>query len=430
MLLAWLVLPIWIFVAVPMDLSFGRIEVSQFQKLMNQRPTGDENPELLAIEPGLVSEAPVTSSPTALGATGSVTLIGMLQAVGLVWLAGIGVGLIKLLVDQLALCRVLRNLQSVDDPRALQLWERATSGVPSSVRPSLHITTEIDTPFSTGWVRPKVVFPHNVLTAWSDEELIGAMSHELAHWRQRDLLSCRLQRLVQIVHWWNPIVRTLNRSFCHVQEVVCDTIAVHASSSQRTYASLLIKIAENLRGPSNIPGAAVGMARNISSLEQRIRTITSKETTMKSIEMKRRNIVFACTTACCLALPILGVQLTQANEHGDRDKEINEFHFKTKPKDKSTDDTDAVIAEIVIKRNGEVRRIRVPSEADFDDPRISDFISEMKERDHDDEVKWVEKHETIEDSIFSGDTVDELDRSTKTGMCKFSSQAKATRTIS
>jgi len=400
LLIAWLLLPIWSWVAVPFDLSLGTIQIANVQSPTEPRiPV--ENSEVLASQPLVHAGAFSNTSSDPDPISNSQWRDSALLAGGLVWGMGIIVGLIKLLSDQLALSRVMRNLQPVKNPGVLQLWEETVGREVRRNRPQLFATAEIETPFSTGWLRPKVILPEKAIEQWTREELFAAMVHELAHWRQSDLISCRLQRVAQIVHWWNPVVRTLNRELAHVQEVVCDTIAVHASANQRIYASLLIKIAETLRGPSTVPGGALGMARNTSSLEQRIQTITSKGTNMKSIEMKRRNMVLACSTACCLALPVFGVQLAQAEEKREPEAQREMVRVDAHVEDSTSDN----VAEIIIKRDGKVRKIRVPLNDEIENARIKDLMEEMKSEPVVDDVEWIEKRKprsafSTDDNVF------------------------------
>lgn len=380
LLLGWLVLPIWNFIAVPTNLSFQQLSIrsTETPAIPDAAPTLARS-EILALEPDVLDGMLPTTEPLEQPAAQTSFPVSALYAVGIVWLVGIVVGLVKLSIDQFALSRVLRRLKPVNDERVSALWDDATASDQVNRVPHLLTTNEIETPFSTGWFRPRIVLPGSSIESWTDKEIVAAMTHELAHWRQRDLISCQLQRLAQIVYWWNPVIPLLNRKLNHVQEVICDTIAVHSVSSQRDYARLLIKIAENLRGPAHVPSGAVGMARNISSLEQRIQTITSRKTNMKSIEMKRWSVILACSTACCLALPILGVQVTHADNvtAGIRETDVDHTEerdvtttLKRKPGSKG-------VAEIKIQENGVTRTIRVPLSEDVRNASIQDLIRKM-----------------------------------------------------
>ncbi|MFH1740334.1 MAG: FG-GAP-like repeat-containing protein [bacterium] len=144
---------------------------------------------------------------------------------------------------QILRCRsICRQMQPADEPlRRLvkECAERMGLTGELDVRVSQHCVV----PVVVGVRRISLLIPSTLLDSHRDLEL--AILHELAHVKQRDLLLNWIRGMIQIFHWWNPIVWWINRKTSLLQELCCDEMVLGKESSERyRYLGLLMRFAE------------------------------------------------------------------------------------------------------------------------------------------------------------------------------------------
>jgi beta-lactamase regulating signal transducer with metallopeptidase domain len=77
-----------------------------------------------------------------------------------------------------------------------------------------------------------------------------ALLHELTHLQRRDLWMAFLARLVCLLHWFNPAVWWLRRTFLAQCEFACDARLVEKGTDPRAYAHALCDLARSASGPT------------------------------------------------------------------------------------------------------------------------------------------------------------------------------------
>lgn len=104
----------------------------------------------------------------------------------------------------------------------------------------------VQSPMLIGFFRPTIVLPSEHLPD-SDAQFI--LTHELTHFRRRDLWKKFLVNMIQCIHWFNPIVYLLNRDFAYWLETSCDEEMVSSlnHAQRKEYGCLLINYAPATR---------------------------------------------------------------------------------------------------------------------------------------------------------------------------------------
>ncbi|MDR1145412.1 MAG: hypothetical protein LBK71_04680 [Verrucomicrobiales bacterium] len=129
----------------------------------------------------------------------------------------------------------------------------------------------LDTPAVVGLPRPVLLLPKQLLPRLTDSDLESIFRHELAHVKRGDLWMNLLCALLQIVHWFNPLLWWAFARLRHDRELATDALAVRAADRD-AYGQTLIKLAAN-SGPSSFPAAAIGILENHQNLRQRVEQI-------------------------------------------------------------------------------------------------------------------------------------------------------------
>lgn len=121
------------------------------------------------------------------------------------------------------------------------LGQEASSGHAS--RPNVLISSEIGSPFCCQWHQPYLVLPE-FLEQDAQGDLRFVVRHELEHLRSGHPLHLFLQRVVETLFWFHPLVRWASRKMALAREFACDDAAVSSRRDVIAYLKMLVAIAE------------------------------------------------------------------------------------------------------------------------------------------------------------------------------------------
>jgi beta-lactamase regulating signal transducer with metallopeptidase domain len=92
------------------------------------------------------------------------------------------------------------------DQKILDLLEDCKSQMDIRTMLGVVITNKVTSPALFGFLRPRLLLPAGMIETLSLEELRYVFLHELAHLRRRDIYVGWLMSLLQVLHWFNPLV--------------------------------------------------------------------------------------------------------------------------------------------------------------------------------------------------------------------------------
>ena len=101
----------------------------------------------------------------------------------------------------------------------------------------------ISTPVTVGLWTPKILLPAG-WREWREDKLVAVLAHEAAHMRRRDTLTGFLAHLNTALFWFHPLAWWLERRLALDAEEACDDAGVAALGGVRTYAEVLMEIAQ------------------------------------------------------------------------------------------------------------------------------------------------------------------------------------------
>jgi bla regulator protein blaR1 len=171
-----------------------------------------------------------------------------------------------------ALHRLVRFRRFLITPENGRLaWHLGNACEALGMRPDVPVRESAlaPTPLSLGLIRPLVVLPRGLAPSLTDEQLRLVLRHEAAHIRRRDHWVAILQQLASVLYWWNPLLWMVNTRLARLREHICDDIAVGQTAGGRSYARLLLQVAEGYTGRPPVPCAAL-LDEGAKELEDRI----------------------------------------------------------------------------------------------------------------------------------------------------------------
>jgi beta-lactamase regulating signal transducer with metallopeptidase domain/tetratricopeptide (TPR) repeat protein len=149
-------------------------------------------------------------------------------------------------------------------------------------RVSIGVCDRVVVPALIGVIRPLILLPPAALCGWSTEQLEMVLLHELAHLRRWDNLVNILQRVVESLLFFHPVVWWLSGWLRLERELCCDRLVVSRVGRPVAYAEMLVAMTgRSHQGRSAVLAMAdrdvLTRIRRLFNLEERSMKLTLPE---------------------------------------------------------------------------------------------------------------------------------------------------------
>ncbi|WP_094699598.1 M56 family metallopeptidase [Brevibacillus laterosporus] len=154
----------------------------------------------------------------------------------IVWLVGFTVMLYLLYGYKHNMKQKNRFLTKVTDSKLLSIMDQCQKkfGIDKSI--PIYTGDTVKSPYIVGQLRPWVYCPREVCRGMSDSELTHILSHELAHYKRKDILWNTLGMLALAIHWMNPLVWICMNKMRADMELACDAYVLEVIGEEETEA--------------------------------------------------------------------------------------------------------------------------------------------------------------------------------------------------
>ncbi|MCL4179873.1 MAG: M56 family metallopeptidase [Verrucomicrobia bacterium] len=225
-----------------------------------------------------------------------------------IWLTGVVTLSARIVCGALLLSRRIRRHAVVSDRRTSELLEESRQAIGTRRALELVETDAVDSPALFGLLRPKLLLPTGLIRRLDESELRHVFLHELAHLRRHDVLLNWLAALLQILHWFNPMIWFGFARMRADRELACDALALTRSDGidRAAYGTTILKLVSDLTPPRQVAGL-VGISEGKAHLKRRLRNIATYR------KSNRRSTV----TGTIVLLSLTAVTLTDARTNRD-----------------------------------------------------------------------------------------------------------------
>lgn len=167
-------------------------------------------------------------------------LDNMLLIFGILWLIGaIGTLLYQIGVYVL-FCRNNKRSRIPGEPDQRKLYAECCEELGIRRRPRLYQCMDVRIPCQAGVLFPVIYIPMRSFPEW---ELRTIYTHELTHYKNRDLWWRQLAVLVRCIHWFNPTVYLIFRRVLTCNEYICDECSAATLGDRRKYFEVIVELA-------------------------------------------------------------------------------------------------------------------------------------------------------------------------------------------
>jgi beta-lactamase regulating signal transducer with metallopeptidase domain/Tol biopolymer transport system component len=265
--------------------------------------------DTLLKQQAFTGERSISAAPT--GAAHSwLRLLPFRASLSLLWLAGALVLLSRVILFPLRLNALLAKHETAPAPALFEVLEQAKRVIGiNKVLPIIQ-SRAVKSPALMGFIRPWLLLPEGMVDRFTTQELRFVLLHELAHLKRRDIAMNWLMTLLQILHWFNPLVWVAFSRMRADRELACDAIALsHAKAGEhKSYGQAIIKLLEDFTPPAPVTGL-VGILEDKRQMKRRMLMIGQFDRNPKRSAL-----------ALLLVVAISLVTLTEAQSRLDQGK--------------------------------------------------------------------------------------------------------------
>ena len=220
--------------------------------------------------------ADVTSAAAAIGEQSAVghSVLTIIRLSPLIWLVGaVGVAA-HMVAANWRFSRKIAGSPVVRDSETLGMLDECKRRLAIRRRLRIVTTEHVESPALCGFIRPRLLLPAAMLRDLGKEQLRCVFLHELAHMRHLDILTCYLMSLLQVLHWFNPLVWYAFYRMRTDRELACDELVLSIADSDEPadYGRTIISMIE-LFNRNRARATMVGIMETQSQLKDRIAMI-------------------------------------------------------------------------------------------------------------------------------------------------------------
>ncbi|HWT06916.1 MAG TPA: M56 family metallopeptidase, partial [Xanthomonadales bacterium] len=186
-----------------------------------------------------------------------------------VWALGALIGLIGLAASVIRVRGLKRRSSPLDGTLADELPWLTEAGRGREIY--LRLSYETETPVAIGFRRPVILIPTELANAEGLAAIESLILHEHAHLRRNDDWTNLLQRAIERVFWFNPVVWFVGRRIALEREIASDDAVVEKTGEAHAYATSLWKLVREMRMPEHAvvaPGALLTRKQITVRIEQ------------------------------------------------------------------------------------------------------------------------------------------------------------------
>jgi beta-lactamase regulating signal transducer with metallopeptidase domain len=191
-----------------------------------------------------------------------------------VWAGGVCLLALRLVGSSLRFHSSLARHVPVADTGVLAMMEECKRIIRVTQRVIIIETDGVTSPAVCGIWNKWLLLPDGIFERFSLEELRHIFLHEMAHIKRRDLEINWLAAVLQMVHWFNPVLWLAFARMKADRELATDALVLArvGAAENIPYGETILKALENIVRPAFPPGL-VGIAESKASLKERLRAI-------------------------------------------------------------------------------------------------------------------------------------------------------------
>lgn len=169
----------------------------------------------------------------------------------------------------------LKREENCREQHILELLSQCKCKIGLKTNITILKTDLVKSPAVFGFIRPKLLLPRGIDEQITLDELKYIIFHEMSHIKRKDIPVNCITCILQILHWFNPIIWYSFYRMRQDREVACDALALSYFNPEECikYGQTLIKLLESYRKTKGVYGMTC-IINNKSEIKRRITMIS------------------------------------------------------------------------------------------------------------------------------------------------------------
>ena len=295
----WFILVIRLLIPPSLESGFSLYNlIALFQSLTGSGPASQT-----VNAPGVHPVAAVMQMPVIMAEAGrEVTREAFLS---MIWCVGAFIVALIAVIGNIKLWLNVKHKTSVTDKTIHDIFDRCKEQMKVRAKVRLCRAEGIAMPMLYGLFRPTVLIPSRQVNQLTEQQYKHIFCHELAHHKRHDILLAHITTLLQILHWFNPLMWIVFYKIRIDREIACDGMALdHLGGDQaRAYGHTIIAMLDQIVSDTLLP-ITVGVVESKRHLKKRLSMIA---------RFRKQSVIWSVTAM--ILMSVLGfAALTEAKK--------------------------------------------------------------------------------------------------------------------
>ncbi|MDP4093211.1 MAG: M56 family metallopeptidase [Bacillota bacterium] len=191
------------------------------------------------------------------------------------WISGVLIFAFFILIINIRLNFKIRKCHSLRNEKTIRLLNECSFTLKIRSNIPVILTSMVNSPSLSGFIKPKLLLPYDILEKSSTTDLKYIIMHELAHLKRKDTAVNWLIIFIKILYWFNPVIWYGFYKMHQDCEVACDAMVLSRIKPEEhnIYGYTIINLLRNMSGRQWIPGVS-GIISSKSLMKRRITMIS------------------------------------------------------------------------------------------------------------------------------------------------------------
>jgi bla regulator protein BlaR1 len=192
-----------------------------------------------------------------------------------IWIGGVAALTVYTIANNIYFWVKVKDGKLFTDHKSMKILAECKEKLGVNTNISIIQTTGVSIPAIFGVIRPWLLIPDTVLNNLKSNNLRYVFMHELAHLKRKDILVNWVVLVLQIIHWFNPLVWIAFNKMRADRELACDSeVLSHLEEGEgKNYGHTILDLAEIISGRVYFAGIA-GILEDKSQVKNRIKKIS------------------------------------------------------------------------------------------------------------------------------------------------------------
>ncbi|WP_242951700.1 M56 family metallopeptidase [Clostridium felsineum] len=168
----------------------------------------------------------------------------ILKILSVVWIVGIVIGVVYLFSVYLIFYSKIRKEPEYREVEICDLLEECKKEMKIKRNIQIKKSQSVKTPCITGFIKPCILLPDYIAYKLTKEEIKYVIIHELSHFKHKDIIINWISILLNLIHWFNPILYFSFKKLKQDSEIACDAKALSyiKNGERKEYGKTIINL--------------------------------------------------------------------------------------------------------------------------------------------------------------------------------------------